>query len=174
MQTKIFMNLTSVITAVITLTICAPVHAGMVTTSRQVPLAGTVFVSLSNGSLDGVGLTGAAQVVTQVATPTDPVLVNVNLDQVAGVGDLTGFRYVGTGMNQINLPTTPGDPMNLGFDLLAVELPPDPVLPSDPVFPTDPVMPLDISFRLLINPDTGVLTNVIIESISVPLPENTF
>jgi len=174
MQSIRFMNLTAGITAVIALTSYAPVHAGMVTTSRQVPLAGTVFVSLSNGSLDGVGLTGAAQVVTQVATPTDPVLVNVNLDQVAGVGDLTGFRYVGTGMNQINLPTTPGDPMNLGFDLLAVELPPDPVLPSDPVFPTDPVMPLDISFRLLINPDTGVLTNVIIESISVPLPENTF
>ena len=60
--------------------------------------------------------------------------------------------------------------MNLGFDLLALELPPDPVLPTDPVFPTDPVMPLDISFRLFINPNTGVLTNVIIESISVPVP----
>jgi hypothetical protein len=170
------MNLTAGIAAVIALTIYAPVHAGMVTTSRQVPLAGTVFVSLSNGSLDGVGLTGTAQVVTQVATPTDPihptdpVLINVNLDQVAGVGDLTGFRYVGTGMNLINLPTIPGDPMNLGFDLLAVELPPDPVLPTDPVFPSDPVMPLDISFRLFINPDTGVLTNVIIESMSVPVP----
>ena len=176
MQSIKFMNLTAVITAVIALTICPPVHAGMVTTSRQVPLAGTVFVSLSNGSLDGVGLTGTAQVVTQVATPTDPihptdpVLINVNLDQVAGVGDLTGFRYVGTGMNRINLPTTPGDPMNLGFDLLAVELTPDPVLPTDPVFPTDPVMPLDISFRIFINPATGVLTNVMIESISVQVP----
>src|SRR5215510_9393311 len=124
MQTKIFMNLTSVITAVITLTICAPVHAGMVTTSRRVPLAGTVFVSLSNGSLDGVALSGAAHVVTQVAQPDNPMRINVNLDQVAGVGDLTGFRYVGAGMNRINLPTIPGDPINLGFDLLAVELPP--------------------------------------------------
>ena len=95
MQSIRFMNLTAGIAAVIALTICTPVHAGMVTSSRQVPLAGTVFVSLSNGSLDGVGLTGAAQVVTQVATPTDPILINVNLDQVAGVGDLTGFRYVG-------------------------------------------------------------------------------
>jgi len=32
------------------------------------------------------------------------------------------------------------------------------------------VMPLDISFKLFINPDTGVLTNVIIESMSVPVP----
>lgn len=169
MQSIRFTNLTAVITAVIALTICARVHAGMVTTSRQVPLAGTVFVSLSNGSLDGVGLTGAVHVVTQVAHPGDPMRINVNLDQVAGVGDLTGFRYVGTGMNWINLPATPGDPMNLGFDLLAVELPPDPVLPTDPVFPNDSVMPLDISFRLVINPDTGVLTNVIIESMSVPV-----
>jgi hypothetical protein len=164
------MNLTSVITAVIALTICAPVQAGMVTTSRQVPLAGTVFVSLSNGSLDGVALSGAAHVVTQVAQPGNPMHINVNLDQVAGVGDLTGFRYVGTGTNRINLPTIPGDPINLGFDLLAVELPLGPILPTDPVFPTDPVMPLDISLRLFINPDTGVLTNVNIESMSVPVP----
>ena len=146
-----------------------------VTTSLQVPLDGTVFVPLNNG-VDTVVLTGYVHVVTQVPTPgdpiqpSDPIRIHVNLDQVAGVGDLTGFRYVGTGMNRINLPTTPGDPMNLGFDLLALELPPDPVLPTDPVFPTDPVMPLDISFRIFINPDTGVLTNVIIESISVPVP----
>lgn len=169
MQSIRFTKLTAVITAVIALTICARVHAGMVTTSRQVPLAGTVFVSLSNGSLDGVGLTGAVHVVTQVAHPGDPMRINVNLDQVAGVGDLTGFRYVGTGMNWINLPAIPGDSMNLGFDLLAVELLPDPVLPTDPVFPNASVMPLDISFRLVINPDTGVLTNVIIESMSVPV-----
>src|SRR5262249_46527711 len=110
MQNIRFMNLTAVIAAVIALTICAPVHAGLVTTSLQVPLAGTVFVELNNGSLDSIALTGAAHVVTQVCVPSDPITpcqpgapvrITANLDQVAGVGDLTGFRYVGTGINRI-------------------------------------------------------------------------
>jgi homogentisate 1,2-dioxygenase len=36
--------------------------------------------------------------------------IHVNLDQVTGVGDLTGFRYNATGAEQVNLPAQPPDP----------------------------------------------------------------
>lgn len=136
------------------------------TTSMQVPLAGTVFVPLSDGSLDAVALAGQVHVVTQVippdpVTPPNPVRIHVNLDRVSGVGDLTGLRYNATGANRINLPTAPPDPINLGFNLRPQ---------GPPGIPPDPFIPLDISFILTFNPDTGALSNVVIESMLVPLP----
>ncbi|HWP24199.1 MAG TPA: hypothetical protein VNM15_08510, partial [Candidatus Binatia bacterium] len=136
-----------------------------VTTSMQLPLAGTVFVPLSNGGFDAVALAGQAHVVTHVIppgpfTPPNPVRIHVNLDQVFGVGDITGLRYNATGANRINLPAIPRDPVNLGFNLQ-----PD----GPPVTPPNPIIPLDISFILTFNPDTGALSNVVIESMSVPV-----
>ncbi|HWP57962.1 MAG TPA: hypothetical protein VNL14_08755 [Candidatus Acidoferrales bacterium] len=136
-----------------------------VTTSLQVPLAGTVFVPLSDGSFDSVALSGRVHVVTQVpAQPNDPCRIHVNLDQVAGVGSVTKLEYIATGANRVNLPAVPTDPMNLGFDLRAVGIPPDPITPPNPV------VPLDIALQLTFNPDTGVLASVSIESMSVPVP----
>ena len=62
-----------------------------VTTSVQIPLAGTVFVKLNNASFDGVALSGIVHVVTTFnpAQPTDPMRISFNLDQVSGVGDLS-------------------------------------------------------------------------------------
>lgn len=147
----------------------AAAHAQAVTTSMQVPLAGTVFVPLSDGSFDGVALSGMVHVLTYFQTrkqfqPPDPVRIHINLDRVSGVGDLTGLRYEATGAFRINLPAVPPDPFNTSFDLRAVGTPPDPIIPPDPV------VPLDISFLLSFNPDTGALTNVEIESMSVPVP----
>jgi hypothetical protein len=153
----------------------AALEAQPVTTSVQVPLAGPVFVPLINGSLDQVNLLGMVHVQTYfnpastVLHPTDPMRISINLDQVSGVGDLTGLTYTATEVNWINFPTIPTDPMNLTFDLRAVAVP-DPQLPTDPIIPTDPVFPLDISFLLTFNPDTGALINVDIESMHVPLP----
>ena len=137
-----------------------------VTTSVQIPLAGTVFVALSDGSFDQVALSGMVHVVTRAASgdpcqPTDPCRIQINLDQVFGVGDISGLRYNATGTNRINLNSLPLDSINLGFNLMP--LPP-------PITPPDPIIPLDISFILTFNPDTGELMNVIIESISVPSP----
>jgi hypothetical protein len=145
----------------------APAEGGQpVTTSVQIPLAGTVFVPLDDGSFDQVALSGTVHVVTQVqpadpASPPNPIRIMINLDQVFGVGDITGLRYNATGANRINLPAQPPDPINLGFNL-APERPPQQ--------PPDPIIPLDISFILTFNPDTGALLNVDIESMSVPVP----
>lgn len=133
MQSIRFLYLPAVIAAVaavIALGVSAPVHGAQpVTTSLQVPLDGTVFVPLSNGDSDAVPLTGFVHVVTHVPIPGGPIRIHVNLDQVGGVGDLTGLLYVATGANRINLPTIPGDPMNLGFELHAVGSPPNPITP---------------------------------------------
>jgi len=142
-----------------------------VTTSLRVPLSGTVFVPLSDGSFDTVALTGEVHVVTQVrpndpAHPPDPVRIHVNLDQVSGVGDVSLLLYVATGANRVNLPAQPPDPINLGFELRAVGVEKDPGPISRP---PNPSMPLDISLGLSFNPDTGVLTGVSIESMSVPI-----
>jgi hypothetical protein len=142
-----------------------------VTTSLRVPLSGTVFVPLSDGSFDTVALTGEVHVVTQVrpngpAQPPDPIRIHVNLDQVSGIGDVSLLLYVATGANRVNLPAVPPDPVNLGFKLRAVGVGQNP----GPTQPPDPIMPLDISLGLSFNPDTGVLTGVSIESMSVPVP----
>jgi hypothetical protein len=50
--------------------------------------------------------------------------------------------------------------MNLGFSLQ----------PSDPIQPGNPMLPLDISFFLTFNPDSGVLLDVEVMSMSVPAP----
>ena len=153
----------------------AALEAQPVTTSVQVPLAGRVFVPLINGSLDQVNLLGTVHVQTYfnpaspVLHPTEPMRISINLDQVSGVGALTGLTYVATEANRINFPTIPTEVVNLSFDLRAVAVP-DPQLPTDPVIPTDPMFPLDISFLLTFNPDTGALINVDIESMHVPLP----
>jgi hypothetical protein len=97
----------------------------------------------------------------------------VNLDQVSGVGDVSLLLYVATGANRVNLPATPPDPINLGFELRAVGVERDPgpieVNPGPILKPPNPSMPLDISLGLSFNPDTGVLTGVSIESMSVPI-----
>jgi hypothetical protein len=155
------LHLLMLLAAALCLTV--PAHgAPPVTTSLQVPLDGTVFVPLNNG-VDTVALTGYVHVVTHVpALPSDPIRIHVNLDQVAGVGEVTGLLYVATGANRINFPSFPTDPINLGFDLRAVRA------PSDPITPPDPVVPLDISLRLSFNEDTGALSEVSIVSVSVP------
>jgi len=102
----------------------AALHAQRpVSSSVQVPLAGTVFVPLSDGNVEGLALSGFAHVFAQVRTPgpflpTDPYRIQINLDQVSGVGDITGFRYLVTGSFRINLPTAPTDPIHTSFDLL--------------------------------------------------------
>lgn len=148
------------------LLVVAPARGAQpVTTSLQVPLSGTVFVPLSDGSFDAVALAGRVHVVTQApAWPSGPIRIHVNLDRVSGVGDISKRRYVATGANRLNLPFQPPDPIDLGFELRAVGTPPD------PIHPPDPIMPLDVSFLLAFNPDTGALTAVSIESMSVPLP----
>jgi hypothetical protein len=69
----------------------AALPAETVTTSLQVPLAGTVFVELAGGSLDEVALTGYVHVVTQYLQPDgppiqpqDPMRIKINLDSVSG------------------------------------------------------------------------------------------
>jgi hypothetical protein len=147
----------------------AALHAQAVTSSLQVPLAGTVFVPLSDGSFDGVALSGFAHVFSYVRTLqpggppiADPFRIQINLDQISGVGDVTGFRYQGMGAFRINLPTAPVDPINVSFDLLVAGVPPN------PIFPNDPIMPLDIVFLVNFLGDT--LNNFSIQSMSVPVP----
>jgi hypothetical protein len=132
------MHLAAVIATVIALFLSAPAHSGpVITTSLQVPLAGTVFVPLNNSGLDTVNLTGYVHVQTQFPKfPTDPIRIYVNLDQVAGYGDFTGTLYVATGANRI-LSFFPQDPVNLSFELRAVGAPPDPIQPSDPIMPLE-------------------------------------
>ena len=155
------------IAAAFALCISAPAFAGQpVTTSVQIPLAGTVFVPLSDGSTDAVALSGMVHVETHVqpadpVAPPNPVRIMINLDQVSGIGDLTGLCYNATEANRVNLPAVPPDPLNLGFNLA-----PD----GPPSTPPDPFIPLDISFILTFNPDSGQLLNVDIETISVPVP----
>jgi hypothetical protein len=157
---KKFTQLPALFTAAILLCLYAPAGAQPITTSMQVPLFGTVDVPLTNGSFDSVDLSGVVHVVTHGATPTDPMRIHVNLDQVTGVGDLTGFRYIATGADQQDFPGTPGDPMLVSFDLRPLGAPPDPVLPGDP-------MRLDISFIFTFGIDSGVLLDVDIESMTV-------
>ena len=82
-----------------------------------------MFVPLTDGNVENVPLSGFVHVFAQVRTPsplspTDPYRIQINLDQVSGVGDITGFRYLVTGSFRINLPTAPTDPIHTSFDLL--------------------------------------------------------
>jgi hypothetical protein len=97
-----------------------------VTSSVQIPLAGTVFVPLSEGSFNQVALSGMVHVVTCAApgdpcAPTDPCRIQINLDQVFGVRDISGLRYNATGANRINLAFIPSDAVNLGFNLMPTD-----------------------------------------------------
>jgi hypothetical protein len=148
------------------LCIYAPAQGAQpVTSSIQITLAGAaVFVPLSDGSFDQVALSGMVHVVTHAApgdpcAPTDPCRIQINLDQVSGVGDISGLRYNATGANRINLPSLALDSINLGFNLMPA--PP-------PIVPPNPIIPLDISFIVTFNPDMGELMNMTIESMSVP------
>jgi len=130
---KRFSQLTAIVAAAFALSISAPAFAGQpVTSSVQIPFTGTVFVPLDNGSTDAVTLSGMVHVVThvlQIIQPQDPIRIMINLDQVSGVGDISGLRYNATGANRVNLPAQPNDPINLGFNLKAEgppQAPPDP------------------------------------------------
>lgn len=161
---KRFSHLAAIVAAALALCIHTPAQGAQpVTTSVQIPLGGTVFVPLSDGSFDSVALTGQVHVVThvpQIILPADPMRIMINLDRVTGVGDISGLRYNATGANRINLPALPTDPMNLGFNLRR---------DGPPTVPPDPFIPLDISFILTFNPDSGALVDVDIESMSVPV-----
>ena len=140
------------------------------TSTLQVPLSGTVLVPLNDGSFDSVSLSGRANVVTTVPLsdiPPDhirPVRIHVNLDHVSGVGSITKKEYSATGTNRVTFPAFPSKPIIFGFDL---QFPAEPLLL---VFPPSPIMPLDINFNFTFNPDTGELSNVRIESMSIPVP----
>jgi hypothetical protein len=150
----------------------AAVHAQRPTSSSiQLPLAGTVSAPLTDGTVEDVPLSGFVHVFAQVRTPSplapiDPYRIQINLDQVSGVGVVSGFRYQGTGSFRINLPTAPVDPISASFDLRVPGLPPSPILPPNPILPPSPILPLDISF--LFDFIGGTLNNVVIDSISVP------
>jgi hypothetical protein len=155
----------------------AALHAQQpVSSSVQLPLAGKVFVPLSDGSFDGVPLSGFVHVFAQVRTPSpfapaDPYRIQINLDSVSGVGDVTGLLYQGTGAFRINLPTAPVDPINVSFDLLVAGLPPNPIAPSDPFIPSGPpIVPLDISFLFNFGPFGDTAPGIFIQSMSVPVP----
>ena len=126
---KRFTHLAAVLATAFVLHIYSPAEGGQpVTSSVQIPLAGTVFVPLSDGSFDQVALSGFVHVVTRVIppdplVPPDPLRIQINLDQVSGVGDISGLRYNATGANRVNLASIPTDPINLGFNL-APEGPP--------------------------------------------------
>ena len=133
-----------------------------------------MFVPLTDGNVENVPLSGFVHVFAQVRTPsplspTDPYRIQINLDQVSGVGDITGFRYLVTGSFRINLPAAPTEPINTSFDLRVPGLPPSPIIPSGPpILPPSPIFPLDISFLLNFGPFGDTLSNVLIDSISVP------
>lgn len=155
----------------------AAAPAGPLTTSNlRIPLAGTVFVPLSDGLFDAVSLSGSTHVTTQVNTHppapmyhVDPVRILINLDQVSGYGDLTGLDYTASGTNRFDLPTYPTNPVNQRFILrpmLSLQGPD--FSPSSQQHPDDPIIPLDISFLLTFNQGTGDLTRVDVLSMSVP------
>ncbi len=152
-------QLFALFTAAIMLFIYTPAGAQPITTSMQVPLFGTVFVPLTNGSFDAVALSGVVHVVTHGGTPTDPMRIHVNLVQVTGVGDMTRFRYIVTGAGKETFPSFPAAPMQVSFDLRPLGAP-------SPLHPADPMM-LDISFNFMFNPDSNVLFDVDIETMSV-------
>lgn len=136
-------------------------------TSLWAPLAGSVLAPLG-GSYDSVNLSGRVHVVASLY-PGDPIHISVNLAGVSGVGSSSGLTYRATGARQLTLPAVPEDPINLVFELRVLH-PKDPLTPPDPVWPPDPVQPLIIALRFHSNPDTGELSGVEVESVSVPLP----
>jgi len=121
---KRFTQLTAIVAAAFALSISVPVFAVQpFTTSVQIPLVGTVFVPLDDGSTDAVALSGMVHVLTRATpgdpcAPGDPCRIQINLDQVSGVGDVSGLRYNATGVNRINLPSLPLDSINLSFNLM--------------------------------------------------------
>lgn len=130
-------------------------------TSLWAPLAGSVLAPLG-GSYDSVNLSGRVHVVASLY-PGDPIHISVNLAGVSGVGSSSGLTYRATGARQLTLPAVPEDPINLSFELRVLQ-------PKDPLTPPDPVQPLNIALRFHSNPDTGELSGVEVESVSVPLP----
>lgn len=136
-----------------------------VTTTLQVPVAGTVYVPMSDGSFDAVTLSGWIYVVTAIpdTSPPDPVVrVQVILDQVTGIGNLTNLKYTAEGSNRVNFLFYPPEPINFSFNLRAMSMMLQPVIFNNPV-------PLDISLLLNFNQDTGKLAQVIVDSMTVPV-----
>ena len=142
--------------------------------SLHVPLEGTVFVPLSDGSLDMVSLSGVLHVVLRVVYPSDPVFpgdpirVAVNLEQMVGVGADTGLEYVATGATQVALSSYPPDPiipLTLVGSLIAA-------FPPNPIYPTDPLLPLTIQMSIGFSLQTGEV-DVVIGEISILTCEDT-
>lgn len=150
-------------------TIAPALNAQTTIANGQIPLAGSVCVPLSYGWCDTVTLTGRVRVRAALTAPapdptdpSEPMCIRIRLDQVFGIGTDTGLDYVATGYAQANLPHRPKDPVSLGFNLITR------TNPSDPIDTADSILPLTITFRLKFNPDTGALSHVKIDSMSVP------
>jgi hypothetical protein len=145
-------------------------------TTLKVPLTGTVQIPLFQGSdaFDTVTVSGRVQVVADTPnffspTPIQPLRLRVNLDHAKGIGSLTQRQYVATGSNRISLTDYPPGPIIFGFDLREVSYPPHPIFPPHPITPVQ-ALPLDIGFSFDFNPDTGELSGVSVDSLTIPQP----
>lgn len=95
--------------------------------------------------------------------PSDPMRIKINLNQVSGIGDLSGLRYEAFGANRINIsPPNPVAELNLGYTIK-----PTNITPSDPVGGKT-FFPLDITFELFSSIETGQITATLV-SMEVPL-----
>lgn len=114
----------------------APAAARPVTTSHWV-----AFQDTFQGTTDTVPLAGDVHIVTHVMMngPTASAIhVYVNLANVTGVGTPSGADYLLLGAASKRFqPEGPPvvDPFLLGFVLMPVGAPPDPIIPPDPITP---------------------------------------
>ena len=180
---RIVVHLAMLLALLVVLTFPSLGTAKAFTKSMRIPLEALVSVPLSDGSTETVSLSGLIHVVLHLALPeglawppdstwptdpiypSDPMRIAVNLEHVAGVGEVTGLRYVATGADRVTFSSFPPDPvipLNLEFSLI-------PLVPPNPIFPADPIIPLDIELLITISLETGEI-EVTIGEISVQTP----
>jgi hypothetical protein len=122
-----------------------------VTTSMQVPLVGTAAGACQG---DLVPLTGELNAVTRVRMMSNATMVDVyfNLNNVKGVGSVSGLRYLGLGTAQFSTQTDRGPPNlpshRMNFMLWAVGRSPNPCI-GDP----DKVQPLPVNVVMKFDAD---------------------
>lgn len=122
------------------------------TSTLKVPISGTVGTASEQ-----VFLSGQLHIVSTFlpSDPVRPLTLNLyfNLNNVKGVGQVTGARYIANGATQLQLRAQPSDPIRLTFPFFT---------PVEPITPTDPIRTVNFlvaSVTLTFSESTHVLTS---------------
>lgn len=141
----------------------------------DVPLTGNIQISLSNGNLDTVPISGIFRVVSHATSVSSEIEYGLigTLANVSGRGEYTGLLYEATNswIGVITAPQVKGNPLEIfGRTYLLTTV-------STMMFPPEAcpsggacIIPLNLVFTVSFDP-TGLMNSITVNSVTIPSGE---